>query len=167
VRALAHPKLNMAAKKRLRELYRTLDPVALLAEMPGAKSELGTRVDARAGKISAAANPPAPASDTAAFAKGLGNDVHLGEQRVIHRRMRKAYKTRVRLPSMFDPHLVDIEWWLVAEPRLTVLAILGRARRALSRRVRAAITNDRAAAPEGAPQTSGSASDRRNDHGRH
>lgn len=127
-RALAHPKLNMAVKKRLRELYRTLDPVALLAEMRSAQSELGTRVDGRAGKIPAAANPPAPApaSDTAAFAKRLGNDVHHGEQRVIHRRMHKPYKTRVRMPSMLDPHLTDIECWLVAQPRLTALAILGR-----------------------------------------
>ena len=38
--------------------------------------------------------------------------------------------------------------------------------RALPRTVRAATTNDRTAAPEGAPQTSGSESDRRNDHRR-
>jgi len=48
-RALAHPKLSRAVKKRLRELYRTLDPVALLAEIRDAQTELGTRVDARAG----------------------------------------------------------------------------------------------------------------------
>src|SRR3954467_14857964 len=45
-RALAHPKLSRAVKKRLRELYRTLDPVALLAEIRDAQTELGTRVDA-------------------------------------------------------------------------------------------------------------------------
>jgi hypothetical protein len=47
-RALAHPKLSKAVKRRLRELYRTLDPVALLAEMRDAQAELGTRVSARA-----------------------------------------------------------------------------------------------------------------------
>lgn len=125
-RALAHPKLSKAVKRRLRELYRTLDPVALLAEMRAAQTELGTRVGARAGKLAAAASPPAPATNAAAFAKGLGNDLHLGEQRIIHRRMRKPYKKRIKMPSMLDPHLADIERWLAAEPRLTALAILGR-----------------------------------------
>ena len=40
--------------------------------------------------------------------------------------MRKPYKKRMRMPSMLDPHLADIERWLAAEPRLTALAILGR-----------------------------------------
>jgi hypothetical protein len=125
-RALAHPKLSKAVKRRLREFYRTLDPVALLAEIRDAQAELGTRVSARTGKLAVAANPPVPATNAAAFAKGLGNDVHLGEQRIIHRRMRKPYKKRMRMPSMLDPHLADIERWLAAEPRLTALAILGR-----------------------------------------
>src|SRR5580693_3363321 len=125
-RALAHPKLSKAVKRRLREIYRTLDPVALLAEMRDAQAELGTRVDARAGKLAAAASLPAPTTNAAAFAKRLGNDVHLGEQRIIHRRMHKPYKTRVRMPSILDPHRADIALWLAAEPRLTALAILGR-----------------------------------------
>src|SRR5258708_15064140 len=94
--------------------------------MRDAQAELGTRVGARTGKLAAAASPPAPATNAAAFAKGLGNDVHLGEQRIIHRRMHKPYKKRMRMPSMLDPHLADIERWLAAEPRLTALAILGR-----------------------------------------
>ena len=137
-RALAHPKLGKAVKKRLRELYRTLDPVALLAEMRDAQKELGTRVEARAsrtgkagaiaaGKVVAAARcPPSPVLDVATFAKGLGNDVHCGEQRAIHRPLRKLYKTRVRMPSMLDPHVEEIERWLTVEPRLTALVILGR-----------------------------------------
>jgi hypothetical protein len=125
-RALAHPKLSKGVKRRLRGLCRMLDPVALLAEMRHAQTELGTRVGARAGKLAAAASPPAPATNAAAFAKRLGNDVHLGEQRIIHRRMRKPYKKRMRTPSMLDPHLADIERRLAAEPRLTALAILGR-----------------------------------------
>ena len=125
-RALAHPKVSRAVKKRLREHYRTLDPVALLAEIRAAQSELGTRVDARAAKLAAAASTPSLAQDAATFAKGLGKDVHLGEQRVIHRRMHKPYKTRVRMPSMLDPHLADIKCWLAAEPRLTALTILSR-----------------------------------------
>src|SRR6202161_851401 len=49
-RALAHPKVTATTKKRLREQYRMLDPVALLAEIRTAQDELGNRVDRRAGK---------------------------------------------------------------------------------------------------------------------
>src|SRR3954470_6944731 len=124
-RALAHPKLSRAVKKRLRELYRTLDPVALLAEIRDAQTELGTRVDAHAGKT-VMPSMPSPAPNAAAFAKGLGKDVHPGEQRAIHRRLRKPYKKRVRMPSILDPHVEDIERWLAAAPRLTALVILSR-----------------------------------------
>lgn len=140
-RALAHPKLDETVKAKLREVYRTLDPVALLAQMRDAQAELGARVDARAGKIASAsivadavaATPvittPAIAtagSLTAAFAKGLGTDMHLGEQRIIHRPIRKPYPTRMKMPSKLDPYLADIEAWLSAEPRITALAIVGR-----------------------------------------
>src|ERR1700716_2520780 len=47
-RALAHPKATAAVKQRLRDQYRTLDPVALLAEIRTAQQELGNRVDRRA-----------------------------------------------------------------------------------------------------------------------
>lgn len=114
-RALTHPKLSKGVKRRLRELYRTLDPVALLAEMRDAQTELGTRVAARAGKLTAAANPPAPVTNTAAFAKGLGSDVHRGEQRIIHRRIRKPYKKRMRMPSMLDPHLANTLGEIISE----------------------------------------------------
>jgi tyrosine-protein phosphatase YwqE len=125
-RALAHPKLSKVVKQRLRELYRTLDPVLLLAEMRDAQTELGARVDCRAGKIAAAPCTPPPAPDAAAFAKGLGKAVLAGEQRAIHRRLHKPYKKRVRMPSMLDPHVEEIDRWLAAERRLTALAILGR-----------------------------------------
>jgi len=49
-----------------------------------------------------------------------------GEQRAIHRRLRRPYKKRVPMPSMLDPHVEEIDRWLAAEPRLTALAILGR-----------------------------------------
>ena len=101
----------------------------MLAEVRAAQAELGTRIDARAGRNAvapAAVSRPSLAADAAAFAKGLGNDVHLGEQRTIHRRMHKPYKKRVKMPSMLDPHLADIVRWLADEPRLTALAILGR-----------------------------------------
>jgi hypothetical protein len=40
--------------------------------------------------------------------------------------LHKPYKKRVRMPSMLDPHVEEIDRWLAAEPRLTALAILGR-----------------------------------------
>ena len=48
-RALAHPMVSEAVKNRLREQYRALDPVALLAEIRAAQEELGNRIDRRAG----------------------------------------------------------------------------------------------------------------------
>ena len=72
MRAHWRSEADTAVKKRLRELYRTLDPVALLAEIREAQTELGTRVDARAGKIAAkSVGALSPAPDAAAFAKGL------------------------------------------------------------------------------------------------
>ena len=126
-RALSHPKVGKAVKRRLRELYRTLDPVALLSEMRAAQVELGDRVDRR-GKRNRGAAPckQSLAADAATFAKGLGRQSDDGEPRATHRRIRRPYKTRVRMPSMLDPHLADIESWLAAEPKLTALAILGR-----------------------------------------
>ena len=44
-----------AVKERLRAKYRTLDPVALLAEIRSAQEELGNRIDRRAGGVLRAA----------------------------------------------------------------------------------------------------------------
>ena len=122
-RALAHPKLSRAVKKRLRELYRTLDPVALLAEIRAAPEELGRRIDRRG---LAAACKAMPISNTTDFAQTLGMSIKAGEPRGTHRRAKGKYKTRVRMPSKLDPHLATIEDWLAAEPQLTALAIVGR-----------------------------------------
>ena len=134
-RALVHPRLAAAVKKRLREQYRTLDPVALLAEIRAAQEELGNRVDRRAGDArgqqrAGKDTTPQPLQsstpDAVAFAKTLGTTVEAGDPRATHRRPKRPYKTRVRMPSKLDPHVVTIEYWLAAEPQLTALAILGR-----------------------------------------
>jgi hypothetical protein len=53
-----HLALGKAVKRRLRALYRTLDPVALPAEMRDAQAELGTSVDRRGqGRLPAKAKP--------------------------------------------------------------------------------------------------------------
>jgi hypothetical protein len=129
-RALAHPKTPAAIKKRLREQYRTLDPVALLAEIRAVQEELGNRVDRRAGDTRGKSTAPRPAqpstADATAFAKMLGTTLEAGEPRATHRRSKRPYKTRVRMPSKLDRHVVTIGDWLAAEPQLTALAILGR-----------------------------------------
>ena len=124
-RALAHPMVPEAVKKRLREQYRMLDPVALLAEIRAAQDELGNRIDRRAG--GALRETAAGKSDVAAaFARGLGNDLAGGEPRATHRRPKRRYKKRVRMPSKLDPHVALIGVWLAAEPQLTAIAIVGR-----------------------------------------
>jgi hypothetical protein len=125
-RALAHPKVTRVVKARLRDMHRTLDPVALLAEMRGAQTELGERIDRRPGKMPTRLSMPSPASDAAIFAKALGKSAKAGEPRGTHRRPKRNYIRRVRTPSMLDPHVATIEGWLAAEPQLTALAIVGR-----------------------------------------
>ncbi|MCC8973824.1 hypothetical protein [Bradyrhizobium brasilense] len=113
-RALVHPRLNEAFKGRLREIYRTLDPVALLAQMRDAQNELGKRVDQRAGKP--AMTVAQGHSDLAAFARELGDGWKQGEQRGIHRRRYVRRKPVPRRPSMLDPYIPIIEEWLAAAP---------------------------------------------------
>jgi hypothetical protein len=125
-RVLAHPKVTRAVKARLRDMHRTLDPVALLAEMRAAQTELGERIDRRPGKIAARLPAPPPASEAATFAKALGKSLKRGEPRGTHRRPKRNYIRRVRTPSMLDPHVVTIEGWLAGEPQLTALTIVGR-----------------------------------------
>ena len=132
-RALAHPMVAEAVKKRLREQYRTLDPVALLAEIRAAQEELGNRIDRRAGALlrEAAAGKSdvivlSSTAEPAAFARRLGNDLARGEPRATHRRPKRRYKKRIRMPSKLDPHVALIEGWLAAEPQLTAIAIVGR-----------------------------------------
>jgi hypothetical protein len=127
-RALAHPKVTAAVKKRLRDQYRSLDPVGLLAEIRATQDELGNRVDRRAGQVrglQAASTSTAPAT-TATFAKTLGKTTTSGEPRATHRRTRRPYKARVRMPSKLDPHIAVIEGWLAEQPQLTALAIVCR-----------------------------------------
>jgi hypothetical protein len=130
---MRHPEVAPAVKQQLREQYRTLDPVVLLAEIRGAQEELGNRIDRRAGDAhgeqrKAIAPQPVRSSapDAIAFAKTLGTTVGVGDPRATHRRLKQRYKTRVRMPSKLDPHLAMIENWLAAEPQLTALAIVSR-----------------------------------------
>ena len=121
-RALAHPKLSKAIKRRLREIYRRLDPVALLAEVRRCQDELGERIGKR-GLAEAAGTSPV---DPLVFAQSLGTTATTREVRATHRRPKRKYKKRIRMPSKLDPHLATIESWLAAEPQLTALGIVRR-----------------------------------------
>jgi hypothetical protein len=123
-RALAHPALDQVVKRRLLEMYRALDPVGLLAQIREAQNELGRRVDQRAGAVTAAAAPAQ--SDTAVFARGLGEDCKKGEQRTIHRRPYVRRKPAPHRPSMLDPYIPLIEGWLATAPHLSAVDILVR-----------------------------------------
>lgn len=121
-RALMHPKLSKAIKRRLRETYRNLDPVALLAEIRATQEELGDRI----GKRGLAAATGASPADPLAFALSLGTAATTVEVRATHRRPKRRYKKRMRMPSKLDLHLATIGSWLAAEPQLTALAIVRR-----------------------------------------
>jgi hypothetical protein len=123
-RALAHPALDEAVKNRLREIYRALDPVALLTEMRQAQAELGQRVDQRAGTVTAAV--ASAQSDLTIFARGLGEDWKSGEQRAIHRRPYVRRKPITGRPSMLDSYVPFIEEWLSTAPHLSAVDILVR-----------------------------------------
>ena len=142
-RALAHRQIPKAVKQRLRAQYRTLDPVALLAEVRRCQEELGQRIDARGIKVARrrpVASLPVP-TEVGDFARTLGAmplettrpgtgpavvDIATAEPRATHRSSKRRYKTRVRMPSKLDPHLARIESWLAAEPQLTALVIVRR-----------------------------------------
>ena len=156
-RALTHPKLSNAIKRRLRETYRSLDPVALLAEIRRCQNELGERI-ARRGLAAAADAGPA---DPLAFARALATNASTGEVRATHRRVKRKYKTRMRMPSKLDPHLATIEDWLAAEPQITALAIVRRLRCDRSGYLRRQAAFDRATAAQGAQAQGGAESDRR------
>jgi hypothetical protein len=122
-RALAHPAADRSVKRKLRQIYRDLDPVALLAEIRAAQAELGNRVDRRPGSAIQAV----PERTTLAnFAERLGTNWQSGERRAIHRHPYVRRKPWPRRPSMLDPVVSRLEAWLAAEPHLSAVAILDR-----------------------------------------
>jgi len=96
--------------------------VALLAEIRAAQDELGERIGKRGLAAAAALLPAAPLG----FARSLGTTAKTAEVRATHRRPKRRYKKRIRMPSKLDPHLATIESWLATEPQITALAIVRR-----------------------------------------
>ena len=108
--------------KRLRDQYRSLDPIELLAKIRAPHEELDNRVDRRAGQargLQRVGTSTAPGT-AAAFAKTLGKTVKVGESRATHGRPHRRNKARVRMPSKLDPHIATIEGWLAAQPQLAL-----------------------------------------------
>src|SRR5262245_4876113 len=125
-RAVEHPKLDQAVKQRLRTQYRTLDPIALLAEIRAAQEELGHRIE-RGGRVGTTPPVQPTQPDAETFARALGaQSAKAVEPRATHRRTKRRYKTRVRMPSKLDRYLSLIESWFATEPQLTALTIVGR-----------------------------------------
>jgi len=125
-RALGHSQVPAAVKRRLRAQYRMLDPVVLLAEIRAVQEDLGDRIACRG--LNGAAQPPAssPSPDADSFARTIGAVAARSEPRATHRKPKRKYKTRVRMPSKLDPHVDLIKGWLTSEPQLTAIAIVGR-----------------------------------------
>jgi hypothetical protein len=96
--------------------------VQLLAEIRAAQEELGERIGKR-GLATAASVSPA---DPHVFARSLGTVATTTEVRATHRRPKRRYKKRIRMPSKLDPYLLTIENWLSVEPQITALAIVRR-----------------------------------------
>ena len=71
--------------------------------------------------------------DPLAFARSLGTTAKTAEVRATHRRPKRRYKKRIRMPSKLDPHVATIEGWLATEPQITALAIVRRLDRDRSR----------------------------------
>jgi hypothetical protein len=114
---------------------RSLDPAGLLAEIRATQEELGNPVDRRAGQVRGlqpACMTTAPAT-AATFAKTLGKTMTAGEPRATHRRLRRRYKTRVRMPSKLDPHFAAIEGSLGEQPQLNRYRSCSPAEREISR----------------------------------
>jgi hypothetical protein len=75
--------------------------------------------------LATAADKASPA-DPLAFARSLGTTATTTEVRATHRRPKRRYKKRIRMPSKLDPYLATIENWLAVEPPITALTIVRR-----------------------------------------
>ncbi|UFX42760.1 hypothetical protein HAP47_0026450 [Bradyrhizobium sp. 41S5] len=94
----------------------------MLATIRTAQEELGERI----GKRGLAKVPTVSPADPLSFARSLGTAAKTAEVRATHRRPKRRYKKRIRMPSKLDPHIAAIEGWLAEQPQLTALAIVGR-----------------------------------------
>ena len=135
-----------AVKERLRAQYRTLDPVRDPLSAGGTRQSHRPSCRRRAPRGCRCKKRGRAQHDLGAYciARRFGNDLAGGEPRATHRRPKRRYKKRIRIPSKLDPHAAPIESWLASKPQLTAIAIRS-PRQAPSRPVRQEAAFDRAA----------------------
>jgi hypothetical protein len=120
-RALTSGRLDADSAARIVSLRARADPVIALAAIRSAQAELGRRVDRR-GTAAVSAEAPVIIDVTAA----LDRHAERGEQRPIHRRRYRRVKPIPKRPSMLDPHRIEIDGWLDADPAMTAVDVLKR-----------------------------------------
>jgi len=152
-RALAHPKVTAAVKKRLRDQYRSLDPgraVGRDSSNPG-RTRQSRRSSCRPG--ARPANPLTRAPRRRPQRRSRKRSARrrpVGEPRATHRRTRRPYKTRVRMPSKLDPHIAAIEDLARRAAAINCARNCRPAEREIPRGVRDGTAFDCAASAEGA-----------------
>jgi len=111
--------------------------------VPCRQTELGTRVDRR-GTSGGAAAARTTITGCGKVREGAWQDDRSRRAACTHRRIKRAYKTRVRpCPQLLDSALADIESWLAAEPQLTAIAYPRAAEQRGAGGVRSTATLDR------------------------
>ncbi len=120
-RALASGRVDAASIARIVDLLNRADPVVALAAIRAAQADLGKRVDRR-GIAPSAYESPVLVDLAAAIADATRN----GERREIHRRPYHRVKPVPKRPSMLEPHRLEIEAWLDAQPAMTAVDVLAR-----------------------------------------
>ena len=158
-RASGASEVTEAVKKRLREQYRLARSRGAAGRDP--RSAGGTRQSHRSscrrrapreragnerhGRASSTAEPAAFAKRSAMIWRG-------GEPRATHRRPKRRYKKRVRMPSKLDPHMALIEGWLASRATADCDRHRRPSSRTPSRPVRQEAAFDRAASAESLAQ---------------
>ena len=115
-RTMAHAHVAAADKERLLALYRTLDPVVLLASIRATQAELGNRIAHRKEPI---------AADSLSIVYKLATAWQDGEIRPTHRRRYVRTKPVPPKPKIFDEVRLEIDKLLRANPTLSAVELLG------------------------------------------
>lgn len=121
-RLLAHKELKAATKKKLREQFKSLDPVLLLQEIRRAQQTLSD-IAANGPRTPAA---PSKGSDAELFLASLSSAWKDGEARPTHRKRAAAtHWWRSRVDPFADAWPV-VEGWLIGEPSVSARVLMDR-----------------------------------------
>lgn len=121
-RLLAHKELKAATKKKLREQFKSLDPVLLLQEIRRAQQTLSD-IAANGPRPPAA---PSKGSDAELFLASLSSAWKDGEARPTHRKRAAAtHWWRSRVDPFADAWPV-VEGWLIGEPSVSARVLMDR-----------------------------------------